>query len=114
MYVLVLVPQSCPTICNPLDCSPPALLSMKFSRQEHWSGLPFPSPGDLPNSGIEPRSLVLQAESLPSEPPAKPNICMYTAYQAPLSVGFSRQEYWSGMPLPSLICIYRHMYIEKC
>ena len=77
MYVLVLVPQSCPSICNPLDCSPPALLSMKFSRQEHWSGLPFPSPGDLPDSGIEPRSLVLQAESLPSEPLGKPNICIY-------------------------------------
>ena len=57
MYVLVLVPQLCPTICNPLDCSPLALLSMKFSRQEHWSGLPFPSPGDLPNSEIEPMSL---------------------------------------------------------
>ena len=73
----MLVPQLCPTICNPLDCSPLALLSMKFSRQEHWSGLPFPSPGDLPNSGIEPRSLILKAESLPSEPPGKPNICMY-------------------------------------
>ena len=40
-----------------------APLSMKFSRQEHWSGLPCPSPGDLPNSGIEPRSPALQADS---------------------------------------------------
>ena len=46
-------------------------LSMGFSRQEHWSGLPFPSPGDLPNPGIKPRSLALQADSLLSEPPGK-------------------------------------------
>ena len=41
---------------------------MGFSRQEYWSGLPFPSPGDLPNPGIEPRSSTLQADSLPAEP----------------------------------------------
>ena len=44
-----------------------APLSMGFSRQEYWSGLPFPSPGDLPNPGIEPGSPALQADSLPSE-----------------------------------------------
>ena len=46
-----------------------APLSMEFSRQEYWSGLPFPSPGDLPNPGIEPGSPALQADTLPSEPP---------------------------------------------
>ena len=46
--------------------------SMEFSRQEYWSGLPFPSPGDLPNPGIEPRSPALQAVALPSEQPGKP------------------------------------------
>ena len=46
--------------------------SMEFSRQEYWSGLPFPSPGDLPNSGIEPRSPALQADALLAEPPGKP------------------------------------------
>ena len=46
-------------------------LSMGFSRQAYWSGLPFPSPGDLPNPGIEPRSPVLQADTLSSEPPGK-------------------------------------------
>ena len=46
--------------------------SMGFSREEYWSGLPFPSPGDLPDPGIEPRSPALQADSLPSEPPGKP------------------------------------------
>ena len=46
--------------------------SMGSSRQECWSGLPFPSPGDLPDPGIEPRSPALQADALPSEPPGKP------------------------------------------
>ena len=45
--------------------------SMEFSRQESWSGLPFPSPGDPPNSGIESRSPALQADALPSEPPGQ-------------------------------------------
>ena len=45
--------------------------SVGFSRQEYWSGLPFPSPGDLPNPGIEPGSPTLQADALPSEPPGK-------------------------------------------
>ena len=49
-----------------------APLSMGSSRKEHWSGFPFPSPGDLPTSGIEPGSPALQADSLPSEPPGKP------------------------------------------
>ena len=49
-----------------------APLSMVFSRQEYWSGLPFPSPGDLPDPGIELRSATLQADSLPSEQPGKP------------------------------------------
>ena len=51
-----------------------APLSMGFSRQEYWSELPFPSPGDLPNSGIEPESPALQADALPSELPGKPLI----------------------------------------
>ena len=49
-----------------------ASLSMGFSRQEYWSGLPFPSPGDLPDPGIEPGSPTLEAEALTSEPPGKP------------------------------------------
>ena len=49
-----------------------SLLSMGFSKQEYWSKLPFPSPGDLPQPGIEPRPPALQADSLLSEPPGKP------------------------------------------
>ena len=41
--------QSCPTLCDPMDCSPLGSLSMEYSKQEHWSGLPFPSPWDLPD-----------------------------------------------------------------
>ena len=47
--------------------------SMEFSRQKYWSGLPFPSPVDLPDPGIEPGSPALLADTLPSEPPGKPN-----------------------------------------
>ena len=45
-----------------------APLSMEFSRQEHWSGLPFPSPRDIPHPGIKPGSLAMQVDSLPTEP----------------------------------------------
>ena len=54
-----------------------APLSMGFSRQEYWSGLPFPSPGDLPNPGIKPRFPALQADPLSSEPPGKPRKAVY-------------------------------------
>ena len=50
-----------------------APLSMGFSRQEYWSGLPFPSSGDLPDPGIKPGAPTLQADALTSEPPGKPN-----------------------------------------
>ena len=48
--------------------------SMGFFRQEYWSGLPFPPPGDLPDPGIEPRSPEFQADALTSEPPGKPQL----------------------------------------
>ena len=71
--VLRFLAQSCPTLCDPVDCTHQAPLSMGFSRQEYWSGLPCPPPGDLPNPGIEPMSPTLQADSLLSELPGKPN-----------------------------------------
>ena len=107
-----------------------APLSMEFSRQEYWSGLPFPTPRDLPDPGMNPRSPTLQADSLPTVSPGKTRedcrqnllqkierirshpacVCsvMSDSFvtpmealprpspQAPLSVGFSRQENWSG------------------
>ena len=44
--------QSCPILCDPMDCNPSGPLSMEFPRQEYWSGLPFPPPGDLPNPEV--------------------------------------------------------------
>ena len=62
-----LVAKSCltPVILWTVTCQAP--LSVEFSRQEYWSGLPFPSPGDLPDPGIEPRSPALLADDLPTE-----------------------------------------------
>ena len=64
--------QLCPTLCDPWTVAYQVPPSMGFSRQEYWSGLPFPSPGDLPNPGIEPRSPEFQADAVTSEPPGKP------------------------------------------
>ena len=57
---------------TPLTVAHQDHLSMEFSRQEYWSVLPFPSPGDFPNPGIKPRSPALQADSLLSETPGRP------------------------------------------
>ena len=67
-----LIPKLSPTHATPWTVACLAPLSMGFSRQDWWSGLPFPSPGDLPNPGTEPESPVLQADALLSEPPGKP------------------------------------------
>ena len=57
------VTKWCPTLENPWTATDQTLLSRGFSRQEYWSGLPFPSLGDLPNAGIEPRSPILKVDS---------------------------------------------------
>ena len=67
-----LVAKSCPTFATPGTIALQVPLSVGFSRQEYWSGLAFPSPGDLPNLGNEPRSPALQADSLPTELQGKP------------------------------------------
>ena len=70
---------SCSVVSDSLDCMTPwnvahqASLSMEFSRQEYWSGLPYPLPEDLPNPENKPRSPTWQVDSLPSEPPGKPD-----------------------------------------
>ena len=65
------------TLTGTHQCMP---LSMGFPRQEHWSGLPFPSPGDLSNSGLKPRSSPLQADSLPNDLPGKLSAPLYSFY----------------------------------
>ena len=94
----------------PQGLQPPRLIcAWGFSRQEHWSVLSLPSPGDHPDPGIELGSPALQADALLSEPPVKVKLLSHVqlfgnaytvAYQTP-SMGFSRQEYWSGWPFPS-------------
>ena len=70
--------QSCLTLCNPMNCSPPSSTVHEDSQQEYWSGLPCPPPGDLPDPGIEPASLMSPAlaGSLSVAPPGKPLRCL--------------------------------------
>ena len=68
----VLVTQSCPTPCDLMDYSPLSSSCLEFSRQEYWSGLPFPFPGDLPHLEIEPMSPALAGRFFTTEPPGKP------------------------------------------
>ena len=73
---------------------------MGFSRQEYWSGLPFSSPGDLPNPGIKSGSLALQADSLSSEPSGKPNI--------------TKRSQKLSIPLHSAMLTFFHFYLCLC
>ena len=70
MYVLVA--QSCPTLCDPIDCSPPGSSVHGIPQARILEWLPFPSSGGLPDPGIKSGSPTLQADYLPSEPPEKP------------------------------------------
>ena len=85
MKVKVLVAQSCLTPFDPMDCVAwQAPLSMEFCRQEYWSGLPFSSPRDFPNTGIKLRFPAFQADLLPFVPPGKSymlhSISYYSAF----------------------------------
>ena len=97
------VDQSCPTLCDPWTVAHQAPPSMGFSRQEYWSGLPFPSPGDLPNPGIEPRSPTLQADALISIPqtPCKYLLCI-------LRLRDKICEAFIDIPKQSLFPLYFH------
>ena len=72
MARLCLVAQSCPSLCCPMDCSPPGSSECGDSPGKNWSGLPCSPSGHLPNPGMEPRSPALRTECLPSEPTGKP------------------------------------------
>ena len=65
--------QSCPALCHPWTVAPHAL-SMAFPKQEHWNGLPRPSPGELPNPGIKPRSPALAGRFFTTKAPRKPKM----------------------------------------
>ena len=158
LFVVVVQLPSCVWLfATPRTAACQASPSLGFSRQEYWSGFPFPSPGDLPDPGIKPRSPTLQADALTyaaaakslqscpilwdpidGSPPGSPlpgilqsrtlewvaisfssawkwkvkvkslsHVRLFmtpwtAAYQAPPSMGFSRQEYWSGVPLSEI------------
>ena len=68
------VAKSCPTLATPGTVARQVPLSLGFSRQDYWSGLPFPLPGDLPNPGIEPASYALSGGFFITEPPGKPSL----------------------------------------
>ena len=113
----------CDSFVTPWTTTHQAPPSMGFSRQEYWSGWPCPSPGDIPHPEIKPvspMSPVLVCGFLTTEPPLNINCLKHfllllsrfsrvrlcatpqtAAHQAPPSLGFSRQEYWSGLPFPS-------------
>ena len=117
MSVYCSVTKLCPTLFDPMDCSPPG-----FPRQEYWSGVTLPSPGDLPDPGIKPMSFMSpelasgffttsanwevfwfpQFSSVQSLSRVQLFVTPWAvACQAPLSMGFSRQEHWSGLRFPS-------------
>ena len=113
------VPKLCLTPCNPRDCSLPGSSIHGTFQARILEWVAISSPGDLPDPGIEPKSPSLQADALMSAPPGRPwweqwkvkvkllsHVWLFAtpgtvACQAPLSMGFSRQEYQSGLPFPT-------------
>ena len=106
--VKVLVTWPCQTFWNLMDCSllGSSVQARGFSRQEYWSGLPFPSPGDLPNPGIGPWSPALKADSLLSEPPGK----LITLYD----LIFLLHEPLSWKPEEGQMCVLVCMCVCVC
>ena len=113
-----LVAKSWTILCSPMDCSPsgssvhgilqPMDCSQQefFSKQEYQSGLPFPSPGYLPNPGIKPRSPALQVDSLPIEPPRKP-VCVCVCvcvYKTPFLLLYL--WFWKSYPFFKICLIH--------
>ena len=108
--------------------TPWTIQSMEFSRPEYWSGEPFPSTGDLPNPGIEPRSPALQADSLPAEPQGKPEnslkkreIINKQVIHSSCLLNSNKDKYYRIISSPKNIQIYvcaycqsRILYLAKC
>ena len=126
------MPQSCPTLCNAMVCSPPGSSVHGFPRKEYWSGLPFPSPGDLLNPGMEPTSLVSPAlaggflttgatcssQMLPAPQHTQPTLPIHTLthYNHPQSVADNTVHSWGrsfhGYQCVKT-CIHRHSIIQN-
>ena len=89
-------------------------LFVEFSGQEYWSGLPFPSPGDLPVPGIEPRSPALQADSLLSEPPGKPSSATKEAIMQQVEKAHSLQRRPRAAKKKSMYYTHTHTHTHTC
>ena len=113
LSTLIISSVSCSVMSDfatPWTVAGQAPLSMGFSRQEYWSGLPFPLPGNLPRDRTPVMSPALAGEFFSTSPTSAslvaqscPSLCnpWTVAHQASLSMGFSRQEYWSGLSFPT-------------
>ena len=104
-----------------MDCDPPGSSSMGFSRQGYWSGLPFPSPGDLPTPGIEPWSPILQADSLLLIPQVSPGkalniiLFIYMIRVTRLDLRVHWEDNKQCMTQPLILCLTRSCYsIDIC
>ena len=109
--------QSCPALATPWTVARQASLSMRFSRQKYWSGLPSPSPRDLPNPGVKHRSPVMQAHSLQTEPPGNGKSLFFPAVTQTSSLRWRNRIFCQfqlcfvfsvlpSFPGPLLICFW--------
>ena len=109
--------QLCLTLCDPQTVAHQGPLSMVFSKQEYWSGLSFPSPGDLPDPGIKPGSPALQADSVLSELPGKPSIlsCKQEQFKKNPYTSVSANQFVSFAFIILYICVHKctHAYSEQ-
>ena len=102
--------QLCTTLCNPMDVTRQAPLSVGFSRQEYWSKLTFPPPGDLPNPGIKSASPALAGGFFTTKPPGKPLNAKYFVLNQNLmkiSIPLTRVRFWFFPPsvFPVFLCL---------
>ena len=111
--------QSCPTLCNPLDAAHQAPLSIGSSRQEYWSGLPCPSPGDLPKPGIESVSFMSPALAggfFTTEPPGKPlfsSVQFSSVAQSCLTLCNPMNRSTPGLPVHHQLSEFTQTYVHQ-
>ena len=86
---------------------------MEFSRQEYWSGLPCPSPGDLPDPEIKLGSSSLQADPLPSEPPGKPNKLLFICYLKEILLKIQQNLGWESLMMQQLFVGMQKYFMDK-
>ena len=104
------VSQLCPTLCHLMDCSlPGSSVHGIFQARKKWSGLPFPSPGALPDPGVEPGSPTLQADSLPSEPPGKPKLYYRVFLNVEINLNLIGLRELGESIIESYIYLYRYI-----